>query len=37
MVPVWQAVHDVPPAIGWNNLERVFLAVADLGCEDLPG
>ncbi len=33
--PVWQAVHDIPPVIWWNNLGRVLLAVDDLGCGDL--
>jgi hypothetical protein len=33
--PVWQAAYGVPPAIWWNNLERVLLAVDDLGCQDL--
>jgi len=33
--PVWQAVNGIPPVIWWNNLERVMLAVEDLGCRDL--
>jgi hypothetical protein len=33
--PVWQAAYDVPPWVWWNNLERVLLAVDDLGCQDL--
>jgi hypothetical protein len=33
--PVWQAAYDIPPVIWWNNLERVMLAVDDLGCRDL--
>lgn len=33
--PVWQATYNVPAVIWWNNLERVFLAVDDLGCRDL--
>ena len=33
--PVWQAVHNIPPVIWWNNLERILLAVDDLGCGDL--
>jgi hypothetical protein len=32
--PVHQAVYNIPP-VWWNNLERVFLAVDDLGCRDL--
>ncbi len=35
--PVWQAAYDIPPVIWWNNMERVFLAVDDLGCRDLLG
>jgi Ecdysteroid kinase-like family len=33
--PVHQAAYNIPPVIWWNNLERVFLAVDDLGCRDL--
>jgi hypothetical protein len=33
--PVWQAVHNIPPRVWWNNLERILLAVDDLGCRDL--
>jgi hypothetical protein len=33
--PVLQAVHDIPPVVWWNNLERILLAVDDLGCRDL--
>jgi hypothetical protein len=33
--PVWQAAYDIPPLIWWNNLERIFLAVDDLGCREL--
>jgi hypothetical protein len=32
--PVWQAANTIPPAIWWN-LERIFLAVDDLGCREL--
>ena len=32
---VRQANHDIPPLIWWNNLERILLAVDDLGCRDL--
>jgi thiamine kinase-like enzyme len=35
MTPVWQASINVPPVIWWNNLERIFMAVDDLGCRDL--
>jgi hypothetical protein len=33
--PVWQSAYNIPPVIWWNNLERVLLAVDDLGCRDL--
>ena len=33
--PIWQASNNVPPVIWWNNLERILLAVDDLGCRDL--
>ena len=35
ITPVWQATNSIPPVIWWNNLERVLLAVDDLGCRDL--
>ncbi len=35
MWPIWQAVNDVPAVIWWNNLERLLLAVKDLGCAAL--
>jgi Ecdysteroid kinase-like family len=35
MTPVWQATVNIPPVIWWNNFERIFLAVDDLGCRDL--
>jgi hypothetical protein len=35
MTPVWQLSGNIPPVIWWNNLERVLLAVDDLGCQDL--
>jgi hypothetical protein len=35
MTPVWQLSGNIPPVIWWNNLERVLLAVDDLGCRDL--
>jgi hypothetical protein len=37
MRPVWQMVSDIPPLIWWNNLERILLAVDDLGCRELLG
>ena len=33
--PVWQAEYDIPAVIWWNNLERILLAVDDLGCREL--
>ena len=33
--PVWQAANNIPPIIWWNNLERIMLAVDDLGCREL--
>jgi thiamine kinase-like enzyme len=33
--PVWQAAFDIPPVIWWNHMERIMLAVDDLGCRDL--
>ena len=35
MTPVWQAAADLPPVIWWNHLERIMMAVDDLGCVDL--
>jgi thiamine kinase-like enzyme len=35
MRPVNQEAFDIPPVIWWNNLERILLAVDDLGCGDL--
>jgi hypothetical protein len=33
--PVWQAAYDIPSWIWWNHLERIFVAIDDLGCRDL--
>ena len=33
--PVWQWSAGIPPLIWWNNLERIFMAVDDLGCREL--
>jgi hypothetical protein len=33
--PVWQFNANIPAVIWWNNLERIMLAVDDLGCRDL--
>jgi hypothetical protein len=35
MTPVHQAAMDLPPLIWWSHLERILLAVDDLGCRDL--
>jgi hypothetical protein len=35
--PIWQWSINIPPVIWWNNLERVMMAVEDLGCEELLG
>jgi hypothetical protein len=35
--PVWQESYGIPPFFWWNNLERIMLAVDDLGCRDLLG
>ena len=35
MTPVWQASIDLPPVIWWSHLERITLAVDDLGSRDL--
>jgi aminoglycoside phosphotransferase (APT) family kinase protein len=33
--PVWQEAIDLPPVIWWSHLERVMLAVDDLGCREI--
>jgi thiamine kinase-like enzyme len=33
--PVMQAANHIGPAVWWNNLERIMLAVDDLGCREL--
>jgi hypothetical protein len=35
MKPVWQEANGIPPLFWWNNLERIFMAVDDLGCREL--
>jgi hypothetical protein len=37
VTPMWQANHGLAPVIWWNNLERIMLAVHDLGCPELLG
>jgi len=31
----WQAASDIPTWIWWPHVERIFMAVDDLGCRDL--
>jgi hypothetical protein len=31
----WQASANIPPVIWWNNMERLMLAVDDLGYRNL--
>ena len=33
--PLWQAAYAIPPVIWWNNMERILLAIDDLGCREL--
>ena len=33
--PVWQAANDIPSWIWCNHVERIFMAIDDLGCRDL--
>jgi hypothetical protein len=35
LTPIWMCTANIPPLIWWNNLERIHLAVEDLGCRDL--
>ncbi|MGY4283556.1 Ser/Thr protein kinase RdoA (MazF antagonist) [Bradyrhizobium sp. LM2.7] len=35
--PVWQWSVNIPSGIWWNNMERVMMAVEDLGCEEFLG
>ncbi len=35
MTPVWQAGANIPTVIWWNNLERIQMAIEDLGCREL--
>jgi hypothetical protein len=34
-VPVFQHSAKLPAAIWWSHLARIFLALDDLGCEEL--
>ncbi len=33
--PIGQAANNIAARVWWNNLERIMLAVDDLGCRDL--
>jgi hypothetical protein len=33
--PVAKAANNIGPAVWWNNLERIMLAVDDLECREL--
>lgn len=35
IVPVVQSNVGIPPSIWWNHLERIMLAIDDLGCREL--
>jgi aminoglycoside/choline kinase family phosphotransferase len=35
--PIWQSANGIPPRVWWNNLERILMAVDDLGCRELLG
>jgi hypothetical protein len=35
--PVYQAAYDIPAWIWWFHLERIFMAIDDLGCRELLG
>jgi len=35
MTPVFQAASNIPPLIWWSHLQRILLAVDDLGCQEL--
>ncbi len=37
MTPITQHAIGIPAVIWWNNLERIHLAVDDLGCRELLG
>jgi phosphotransferase family enzyme len=37
VTPVFQAGANIPTVIWWNNFERIFMAVDDLGCRELLG
>ena len=34
-IPVAQAMNNIAPRVWWSTVERIMLAVDDLGCRDL--
>ena len=34
MTPVWQSGIGLPPVIWWSHIERIMLAIDDLGCRE---
>ena len=34
MTPVWQSAIGLPPVIWWSHIERIMLAIDDLGCRE---
>jgi hypothetical protein len=35
--PLFLATHGIPPVVWWSHLERIMLAIDDLGCRELLG
>jgi Phosphotransferase enzyme family len=35
LIPMWQEAINIPPAVWWGHLERIMLAIDDLGCREL--
>ncbi|HYD05590.1 MAG TPA: hypothetical protein VEC60_07685 [Reyranella sp.] len=33
--PIWMRSFGLPPSLWWHHLERIHLAVDDLGCREL--
>ena len=36
-IPIWQHAGGIPPVIWWHHLDRIHLAMDDLGCRELLG
>ena len=36
-IPIWQHAAGIPPVIWWHHLDRIHLAIDDLGCRELLG